>query len=60
MVEIIQSILTGTISLVSMALRKASYQEPIILGTVTSWLAFATNWLSTDDLGQDIGKRTQK
>jgi hypothetical protein len=29
---------------------------------VTDWLgiAFSTDWLSTDDLGQDVGERAQK
>ena len=30
--------------------------------TITNWLgiAFSTGWLSTDDLGQDVGERAQK
>jgi len=29
---------------------------------VTDWLGivFSTDWLSTDDLGQDVGERAQK
>ena len=29
---------------------------------ITDWLgiAFSTDWLSTDDLGQDVGERAQK
>ena len=42
--------------------RKGTHAHELGATAITDWLgiAFSTDWLSTDDLGQDVGERAQK
>jgi hypothetical protein len=41
---------------------RSTYAHELGATAITDWLsiAFSTDWLSTDDLGQDVGECAQK
>jgi len=59
----LSALLRNAMSILTLIILPSSSKvETVRLTAVTDWLgiAFSTDWLSTDDLGQDVGERAQK
>jgi hypothetical protein len=56
----LSALLRNAMSILTLIILPSSSKvETVRLTAVTDWLgiAFSTDWLSTDDLGQDVGER---
>ena len=59
----LSALLRNAMSILTLIILPSSSKvETVRLTAVTDWLgiAFSTDWLSTDDLGQDVRERAQK